>query len=168
VSFYEYKLLDGVMADLATDRIYFGRSGVVVWIEAIVPNRDGQIHTIREIADQLGTTLDQVYRNNDLRGPLQYDVHAGPDDIYVWAECGLVVSAVSSSTDRQASTPGLMVRHPVSADDYLLPTPSIDAVVIFKFFFPPTCFAGFDELYRDKVPYCLIDTWEEYLERSKQ
>jgi hypothetical protein len=168
VSFYAYEIEDGAMAGLAEDRVFFGRDGIVAWIEATVADRDGQTHTIEEITNQLGTTLDQVYLDNDLRLPDQYDIHAGPDDIYVWAGCGLAVGAVPPVVDEPAASPTLVVRHPVSPGDSLEPTPSIDAEIMFKFFFPQTSFTGFEEFYRSKIPFYLIYVWKDYLQRSKQ
>lgn len=168
VSYYAYEVKDGVMAGLAEDRVFFGKDGAVAWIEATVSDRDEQTHTIEEVSGQLGTVLDQVYRNNNYRLPDQYDVHSGPDDIYVWAECGLAVSAVSPAVDQPSTNPSLTVRHPV-ATDFLQPnTPSIDAEIMFKFFFPQTSFSSFEQFYRDKVPFYLLYIWKDYLERSKQ
>ncbi|HSJ52857.1 MAG TPA: hypothetical protein VLC52_03850 [Anaerolineae bacterium] len=168
VSFYAYEVEDGAMAGLAEDRVFFGRNGVVAWIEAIVADRNGRTYTIKEITDQLGTTLDQIYLNNDLRLQDQYDIHAGPDDIYVWAECGLAVSAVPPLDDEPSASPNLMVRYPVSPGDSLEPTPSFRAEIMLEFFFPHTSFSGFDEYYRNKVPFYLTYIWKDYLQRSKQ
>lgn len=168
VSFYAYRIEDGAIAGLAEDRIFFGKDGVVAWIEATVADRDGQTHTIQEIVEQLGTTLDQVYVNNDLRLPDQYDIHAGPDQIYVWAGCGLAVSAVSPIVDEHPTASSLIVRYPLSPSNSLQQTPNVDDVIMFKFFFPRTSFAGFEEFYRDKVPFYLTYIWGEYLQRSTQ
>lgn len=168
VSYYAYEIEDGAMAGLAEDRIFFGRDDVVAWIEATVADRDGQTHTIEEVADQLGTTLDQVYVNNNYRLPGQYDVHSGPDDIYVWAECGLAVSAVSPAVDVSFTDPGLTVRHPMPTEFLQAETPSLDAEIMFKFFFPKTSFSGFDEFYRNKVPFYLIYIWKGYEQEGEQ
>jgi outer membrane protein assembly factor BamE (lipoprotein component of BamABCDE complex) len=168
VSYYAYEIEDGVMAGLAEDRLFFGRNGVVAWIEAIVADRDGQTHTVEEITEQLGATLDQVYLNNNYRLPDQYDVQGGPDNIYVWAECGLAVSAVSPAVDEPSTNVGLMIRHPMSTDFLQPKTPSMDAEIMLKFFFPQTSFAGFEEFYRNKVPFYLLYIWKDYLQRSKQ
>jgi hypothetical protein len=168
VSCYAYDIEDGAMVGLAEDRVFFGRDGVVAWIEATVADRDGQTHTIEEITDQLGTTLDQVYLNNNYRLPDQYDVHSGPDDVYVWAGCGLAVTAVSPAVDEPSNDRGLMVRHPMSTD-FLQPIrPSLDAEIMFEFYFPQTSFAGFEEFYRYWVPNYLLYIWKDYLQRSKQ
>jgi hypothetical protein len=168
VSFYAYRVEDGAMAGLAEDRVFFGRDGVVAWIEVSVADRDGQIHTIDEITEQLGTTLDQVYVNNDYRLPNQYDAHAGPDNIYVWAECGLAVGAGLLERVDQPSTTSLVIRHPVPAEDLFTPTPRMEDMVFFKFFFPPTSWTGFEEFYKDKVPFYVHYIWSEYRERIKQ
>lgn len=168
VSYYTYEIEDGAMVGLAQDRVFFGRDGVVAWIEASVADRDGQTHTIEEITDQLGTTVDQVYRNNNCRLPNQFDVHSGPDNVYVWAECGLAVSAVSPAGDDLSNSRGLMVRHPMSTD-FLQPIrPSIDAEIMFEFYFPRTSFAGFEDFYRYWVPTYLLYIWKDYLLRSKE
>jgi hypothetical protein len=168
VPFYAYKIEDGAIAGLAEDRIFFGKNGIVAWIEVTVADRDGQTHTVQEMVEELGATVDQVYINNNYRVPDQYDVVAGPDQIYVWAECGLAASAVSPVADDPTSVPGLTVRYPVPPSDSLQPTPNAGDVIMFKFFFPQTSFAGFEEFYKDKVPFYLIYIWKEYLQRREE
>ena len=167
VPFYAYGIEDGAMAGLVEDRVFFDRDGVVAWIEASVADRDGRTYTIEEITKQLGTTLDQVYVNNDYRLPDQYDAHAGPDDIYVWAECGLAVGAGLLEGIEQPSTASFAIRHPVQAEDLFTPTPRVEDIVFFKLFFPPTSWTGFAEFYKDKVPFYVYYIWSEYQERSK-
>jgi hypothetical protein len=156
------------MAGLAEDRVFFGRDGVVAWIEVTVADRDGQTYTIEQITEQLGTTLDQVYVNNDYKLPDQYDAHAGPDDIYVWAECGLAVGAGLLEQIDRPGTASLVIRHPVPADDLFVPTPKLEDEVFFKFVFPPTSWTGFEEYYKDRVPFYMYYIWSEYRERIKQ
>jgi len=168
VSYYAYEIKDGAMAGLAEDRVFFDQDGVVTWIEAIAAGHDGQIYTIEEIASQVGATLDQVYVNNDYSMPEQYDAHAGPDDIYVWAECGLAVGAGLLEGTNQPSAAGLVIRHPVPAGELFTPTPRMEDMVFFKFFFPPTSWNGFEEHYKDKVPFFVYYIWSEYRQRIKQ
>lgn len=168
VTFYAYRIEDGAIAGLAEDRVFFGKDGVVAWIEAIVADRDGQTHTLQETVDQLGITLDQVYVNNNFRHPDQFDVLAGPDQIYVWAGCGLAVSAISPVRNSHSPSTNLIVRHPVHPSASFQPSPSLEGEILFKFFFPPTSFAGFEEFYRDKVPFYFYYIWGEYLQRSTQ
>jgi hypothetical protein len=91
VSFYEHKVEGGVIAEFARDRVFFRSDEVVAWLEVVVADRDGTFHTVQEMIDQLGEVLDVVYWNNNYNpSSRQFDVLAGPDQLYVWSECGLV------------------------------------------------------------------------------
>ena len=104
-----------------------------------------------------------MYRLRD-----QYDVHLGPDDIYVWAECGLAVGAISPPLEEPSIDAHITIRRPGSVEFLQPEGPSMNAEIMFKFFFPQTSFSGFEEFYRDKVPFFLIYIWKDYLERSKE
>ncbi len=161
-SYFGYSLEGGVASELVEDRVFF-QSEVVSWIVQIVADRDGQMHTLQEAVDILGPTLDSIYVNNDyVPGRGQYDVLVGPDQIYVWAECGVAISAAWDSAT--AYFPGLQIRHPTNLESALRPTPDIGAEMLFMFLFPPTSFDGFVSHYQDKIPF-LDGAWLEYFRR---
>lgn len=151
--YYAYLIEDGNTAGLIEDRIFFSRDGTVSWIEATVTDQYGQPLTIEDIVEEVGATLDQVYVNNNFRSPKQPFVKAGPDQIYVWAECGLAVSAESPFLGDSGMPPKLSLRHPVPSSDSIQPAPAVWATVLFKFLFPPTSYDGFVKFYEKKVPF---------------
>ena len=154
MSFDSYKVQEGTIAGLMDDRVFYRNDGVVAWIEAVVADRDGRTHKLQEIVDQLGSTLDQVYVNNNLRSSTQYDILAGPDQIYVWSECGFATGAAPRTADSIGGGSQLVIRHPISVGDYSFqPRPNVEDEIVFELIFPPTSFAGFEEFYKEKVPF---------------
>ncbi len=176
---YIYKIEGGVISRFAQDRVFFRPDGVVDWIEAIVADRDGSFHLAQEVVDQIGSTLDTVYMNSnyDPSNPYPIDVLAGPDQIYVWSECGLALdvhNTCSSAGQDKLGCPSSMDRIPTNAlisstltlrypNPYHLggePSPSVNSVVLMEFLFPPTSYKGFTETYMHEIPY---GGWDTYL-----
>ena len=170
--YYSYDVLSGSIAKFAQDRIFFRSDGTVDWVEAIIADRDGGFHSVQETVDQLGSTLDIVYANNNYNPFLryQYDVLAGPDLIYVWSECGLAMIDLpccspigekdklgcpeqSESDETPSSICGLTLRQPNPFPGARVPSIRLDAAVLMRFQFPPTSYEGFVEYYMYKIPY---------------
>jgi hypothetical protein len=176
---YIYKIEGGVISRFAQDRVFFRPDGVVDWIEAIVADRDGSFHPAQEVVNQIGSTLDTAYMNSnyDPSKPYPLDVLAGPDQIYVWSECGIALDVhntcssgeqgklgCQSSTDRiPSNTPissTLTMRYPSPYHLGGEPSPSVNSVVLMEFLFSPTSYKGFTETYMRKIPY---GSWDTYL-----
>jgi hypothetical protein len=141
------------------NRIGFRDNSTVDWIDVWVADLDGRFHTVAEIARVYSTTLDTVYVNG--RSDL-----FGPDQVYVWADCGIAVTAVSENVVRRsegedlplAELPGVDVcqltfKHPVHSQASMQPRPDVQQIVFRKFLFQPTSLASFDEYYADVIPY---------------
>jgi hypothetical protein len=139
--------------------VAFNDAGIVDWIDVWVLDSDGEFHTVGEMAHIYGTTLDRVYVNGEL------DMF-GPDQIYVWSHCGVAVTAVPEETVKQsedeilplaetveAKQYQLNLRHPVSPQDIVQPTPDARQIVVREFVFQPTSYASFVEFYAKEIPY---------------
>ena len=139
--------------------IVFRDDGIVDWIDVWVSNSDGKFHTVAEWTQLYGMTLDTVYVNG-FRDML------GPDQVYVWSECGIALTAVdevhvkqSSSEILQLAEPAQMaddqlrVRYPINLGELYGPTPNIRHIVIRKFLFQPTDLDSFRKLYAAYIPY---------------
>jgi hypothetical protein len=174
--FYAYNIQGGRISSFTKHRIFFNREGRVDWIETIVADSDGQYHSIQETVNLLGDTLDAVYSNSDfnLFADFQYDILGGPDDIYVWSECGVAILALSDviKTDRGSLEYLLSENIPFDAEwvlnlrypefkSSMRPVTTLDSIVLMKFLFLPTTFEDFMENYRYKIPY---DIWDDYLD----
>ncbi len=178
IPFYSYPVEGGVVADYVQDRIFFRSDGTVNWIEVVVADRDGTFHIAQETIDQLGNTLDTVYMNNNYNPSNSFpiDVLAGPDQIYIWSECGLALSVlatcsvsdsdklrctysddVGNSEDTTSTSLVLRYPNPHSSSE---PIPDVNNVVLMKFLFSPTSYDGFDEFYRYNIPFGI---WDIYL-----
>lgn len=160
-----YYLYPPVIARLETsygNKVVFRQDGVVDWIDVWVSNTDGKFHTVAEIAQKYGCVLDRVYLMEDLP---EYSV-VGPAQVYVWADCGIAITAVPGSfvglsadeVPPRAESAGAesctwTVRHPVHSQATLQPRPSVEDIVIRKFMFQPTSFASFQEFYVDWIPF---------------
>lgn len=179
VSFYAYSVEGGVVARFAQDRVYFRSDGVVDWIEVVVADRDGGFHPIQEMIDELGAMLDTGYVNNNYRPSTtpQFDVLAGPDQVYVWSECGVAVHMfthcfVLGSDDLHCALPNevnqseedemisVTFRHP-EAIDSLKPIVTANNAMLMKFLFPPTSYKGFTTFYKNKIPFGM---WDAYIQ----
>ncbi len=177
ISYYGYPIEGGIIAKYAQHRIFFRSDGKVDWIEEIVADSDGDFHTVQETVDQVGATLDTVYNNSDRDWftEFQYDIIDGPDQIYVWSECGLALLVLRDIT---RSGPNELAFSPASIDDpqiltlripdlfaSALPVKDLNRVVMMKFLFQPTNFIGFLELYIYRIPY---GPWDEFLKGRSQ
>lgn len=172
-----YDIPTGDIAAHARDMIFFRADGVVSWIEAIVADRDGRFHPIQETVAQLGPKLDAVYANSNYRpGSGQYDVLSGPDQLYVWSECGVAVNTlIGCFTDDlgELDCPGALVllalvgttstnltlRHPAPGSEGIIAGEG--NVVLMKFLFEPTSYAAFEEHYRYNIPF---GQWDIFLD----
>ncbi len=181
VPFYAYRVDNGTIAQYVQDRIFFRSDGVVDWLEVIVADRDGKYHPIRDMLNELGSTLDTIYWNNNYRpNSHQFDVLGGPDQVWIWSECGVALNTTGHCSPAQeadplcprhnepmaatASTPTtLTLRYPhVQPEAAQVPDPSVDNTVLMMFLFPPTSYKGFSEYYMQKIPFRL---WNDFLDK---
>jgi len=176
IPYFAYKIEGGEIARYMQHRIYFRSDGKVDWIEVIVADYDGKFHPVREVIDQLGDTLDTVY-NNSTNNPFanfQIDVKFGPDQIYVWSECGMALVAMN---DIKLSSTGELDYSPVDFHDPLIlnyrypefshsdyPVKDLDRLMMMKFLFSPTTFENYLEKYSFRIRFGL---WDEFL-RNRQ
>jgi len=179
-SYYAYKVDNGKVADYVHDYIFFRPDGVIDWMEIVEADRSGKFETVYSTVLQLENQVDVVYTNNNYRPWITgiADINAGPDRIYVWSECGLLLDAIGSNyrsvfqdnslqckldTDN-TNTDGdckLIVRNPAPA--YVgegEPAPNVNSIVLMKIYFQPTTYAAFTDYYMYKMPYGI---WYKYL-----
>lgn len=182
IPFYAYAVKDGVIAGLVEDRIFFGPDGVVDWMEIVVADRDGQFHSVRETVARQGSILDTVYMNNNYRpGSGQPDIHAGPDQLYVWSECGLVLDALPGCSPsqlgglkcvsgenlmRSTASPSASMTLRRASPYHLAEGPflDVDGIVLMEIMFRPISYAGFEDAYMYKIPFGL---WDTYIARMR-
>lgn len=139
--------------------IVFTSEGVVAWIDVWVSNSDGSFHSIVETVHQYGSTLDRGYINGVL------DMY-GPDQVYVWSECGVAVTVVDSSFLKRTTSEILPLtgspetlsyvlkfRYPASNEYGAQSSVSTDLIVIRQFLFEPTSFEMFLQDYEAQIPY---------------
>jgi len=173
ISFYTYEVEGGAISKFVQNRIFFRSSNIVDWIEVVIADQDGQFHTVKEIVDQLGNLLDIIYTNDDYNpyNKFQYDVIAGPDQVYVWSECGLALLVLkdykkSDSHKLEFSPVGhndpqiFKMRYP-RLDTIGRPVKDLDRVIMMEFLFEPTNFDSFENKYHFKIPYGL---WDDFLD----
>ncbi|MFZ6027933.1 MAG: hypothetical protein ACOYYS_09470 [Chloroflexota bacterium] len=169
-SYYAYQVDRGIAAGYVQDRIFFRSDGIVSWMEVVVADRDGSYHSILESVEQFGNVLDVAYLNNnyDPTNKSQMDVLAGPDQLYVWSNCGVVLDTLpncsaetlNNSTNDDTRNKDLTFRSPEPHDTGGEPDPDVSNVVLMKFLFPPTTFDGFTDSYMYKIPFGL---WDNYV-----
>ncbi len=181
ISFYAYAVEGGSVARFVEDRVFFRANGTVDWMEVVVADRDGRFHAVQEITKQVGDTLDTVYSNNNYNpaSHSQYDVLGGPDQLYIWSECGLVldvlpycsptevggpkcVSASNSSSSRLPISETLKLRQPSPYNIGGDAPPDVDNIILMKILIPPTSYAGFQQTYMYKIPFGL---WDAYVHK---
>ncbi len=173
ISYFAYNVEGGTIAEYTQNRIYFRSDGTVDWIEEIIADSDGTTHLIRELTRQLGNTIDTVYYNNSYNPYVdyQYDYQAGPDIILVWSDCGIAADVLwgepLGTKYHEDPNLDLRVRYPESSEvltegGKLIN--NLDGVIMMKFIFQPTTFAGFEEYYRYRIPYGI---WTDYLDNYK-
>ena len=104
VPYYQYDVEGGVISDFAHDRLFFRSDGTLDWMEIIVSDRDGTFHSVRETIDRLGSSLDAIFKNDNFNpnSKFQVDILGGPDKIWIWSECGIVVLAIPCSPSRES------------------------------------------------------------------
>lgn len=178
ISYYAYKVEGGEISKYAFDRIFFRPDGLIDWMEIIEADRNGNFHTVFDIAKLLGNKIDTIYSNNNYRPQNNFpDVLAGPDRIYVWSECGLVLDALPSTysqafqagkteckSDNNEELCNLVPQYPSPYNVGRNPQPDINSVILMKFYFQPTSYEGFTQHYIYKIPYGL---WKEYLAENR-
>ncbi len=155
-SYYAYKVDNGKVADYVHDYIFFRPDGVIDWMEIVEADRSGKFETVYSTVLQLENQVDVVYTNNNYRPWITgiADINAGPDRIYVWSECGLLLDAIGGDCK-------LIVRNPAPA--YVgegEPAPNVNSIVLMKIYFQPTTYAAFTDYYMYKMPYGI---WYKYL-----
>lgn len=175
ISYYAYKVNGGEISKYGFDRIFFRPDGVIDWMEIIEADRNGKFETVFETVLRLENTVDVVYTNNNYRPDSSfYDVLGGPDQIYVWAECGLALDALYETYGQpfQVNVPecdkstqnnlcNLISRYPNPYNIGGDPSPAVSGIVLMKFYFQPTSYNGFTDFYMYKIPY---GTWDEFLD----
>lgn len=141
------------------NRIGFRKDGIVDWIDVWMLDSDGEFHTVAETVDLYGETLDRVYVNGSL------DMF-GPDQVYVWSECGIAVTAVPEwavkrledeilplAESVEIKTSDLKFRYPVHPQASTQPEPDVHQIVSRKFLFQPTSLDAFNAVYKDNIPH---------------
>jgi hypothetical protein len=91
---------------------------------------------------------------------------SGPDQVYVWSNCGIAVTAIAESEVKRSADEILTIaesiemdsdqlnfRHPVHPEGSIQPHPDVQEIVVRRFIFQPTDFASFDKFYADWLPY---------------
>lgn len=182
VSYYAYKVDGGEISKYALDRIFFRSDGLIDWMEIIEADRNGDFEAVFDTVAQLGNKVDTVYSNNNYRPSVTFgDVMGWPDQVYVWASCGLALDALPSTyspsfqADRQECKPtnsgdpildvcSLVPQHPNPTYAGGQPGPDINGVILMKFYFQPTSYDAFIKTYLYRIPYGL---WDEYLMKNK-
>lgn len=181
LSFYTYVVEGGKVSNFVRDNIFFGQDGIVDWIEAVVADRDGRFHPAQEVISELGSTIDTAYTNStyDPSRSFQYDVVSGPDELYVWSECGLALDIHGACFPSQEGSlrcispedrlkPGKGIATSVTLRNPY-PTPfdtnialGSENAILMKILFRPTTYQGFLDYYRSKIPFLI---WEDYLHK---
>lgn len=139
--------------------IVFRQDDVVDWVDVWVSNADGKFHTVAEFVDEYGATLDRVYVNGS------FDMF-GPDHVYVWSECGVALTAVPDTfiekpivlaRSVEEGDYQLKLRYPVHPKDSIQPNLDVNHIVIRAFFFQPTNFISFQEVYANQIRHLYYD-----------
>jgi hypothetical protein len=190
VRYYAYPVESGFVKEfLPEDRVYFTSAGVVGWVQTVSGDRDAKIHEVKEIADQLGYSLDTVLMNQSYKPNSKtslsqgvFDVHGGPDHIYIWAHCGMAVLGLpgwhpdpsgqivySPESISSENTPQdlLVLREPFeyNADQRIANSHSI---VLVQYFFPPTSYNDFKEYFYTKIYYRGSGFWDGFIKKYNQ
>ena len=139
--------------------IFFRDDNVVDWIDVWVSNADGEFHIVAETVEQYGPVLDQVYVNG------AFDVF-GPEQVYIWSECGIALTAVADgyikrseeevlplNASLETKNVQLSFRYPVHPRDSIQPRPNVEHIIIRKYLFQPTNFVSFQKFYVDRIRY---------------
>jgi hypothetical protein len=172
--YFTYQVARGMVADYVQDRIYFRPGGIVDWMEIVVADRDGSYHSINEGVELYGNVLDVVYINNnyDPRNKFQVDVLGGPDQLYVWSDCGVVLDTLPRcSSEMLNGTLGSVPNNDLSGKDLVFrfpnpyhvggdPDPDVNNMVLMEILFPPTTYKAFTNSYMYKIPYGL---WDDFV-----
>ena len=154
---YEYPpYVTGIVEKLG-NRVAVGADARVAWIDSWVANADGRFHTIAEFVHTYGSTLDRVYLNG------AGDV-AGPEEVYVWAACGVALTTVPTEYYQDAfnANPSLIppsvptnleltLIYPLADYDSRKPQMQLDDLVLRAFFFPATNYAYFRTAYESNI-----------------
>jgi hypothetical protein len=180
ILYYAYPIDGGEVARYAQNRIFFTQSGVVDWMEIVEADRAGQFQSLIDIIAQFGNTLDIVYLNNNSYQSSQFDVLAGPDQIYVWSECGVAIDALRTAYSSSIQTNdlecppntavtlapicSLNLRRPRPYDNGGDPGPDVNSIILMNFYFQPTSYKGFQDFYANKIPFGI---WDAYLGTMK-
>lgn len=181
--FYAYRISGGTATQFVQDRIFFRSDGVVDWLEVVVADRDGEFHSIRSMLDKLGNNLDAIYWNNNYRHYSgQFDVLAGPDQVWVWSECGVALNTTGDCNSSNKAEPlcseagnsmepmthtstTLTLRYPNRLPEaFQVKDPSVDNDVLMMFLFPSTSYKGFTEYYMQKIPF---ELWTDFLDKLR-
>jgi hypothetical protein len=91
--YFGYNTKDEIKIGKASNRIYFSDNGKVDLIELPKLVKNYPPSEIKDISDIIGNNLDTVYMNNnyDPGLPSQYDILGGPEQVYVWSNCGIAL-----------------------------------------------------------------------------
>lgn len=173
IAYAQYGIEGGTISKYNDDRIFFTETDEVLWIEAIVADREGTFQPISEIIKDLGP-VDTVHINSNLRtSSEQFDFLGGPDQIYVWATCGVAASALIGCF---TSDKGILDCEGISTAEistHIVPTkddsikedrmiiPTTENAVMMLFIFPPTSLEAYNGFYKNKIPFGI---WNEFIE----
>jgi hypothetical protein len=180
VTYFAYPIESGTVKNYFMDKIFFDARGVVDWMEIAAVDRDENVLEVSEISQQLGDKLDTIYANTNYNPAYkQYDVIGGPDQVYVWANCGVALLAIPYCHLQKGT-------NQISCDDYdtaedqgdknkLTPLESPpfyeggerennkNALIVMKIMYPPTSYGGYKENYMFKIPYVGWNFWEKLI-----
>lgn len=171
IAYVEYIIEAGNISKYNRDRIFFTESDKVLWIEAVVADRDESFHPIGDLAESFGS-VDTVHINSNFRANSeQFDVLGGPDQIYVWSTCGVATSALigcftsdrglldcDSLSETEVSTYMIPTKDDSIKDDRMI-IPTTKNVTMMLFIFPPTSLDGYNEFYKNKIPFGIWDNF---------
>lgn len=151
-SYIAYQISGGSIAKYTTDKIFFRTDDVVDWMEIAVGDRTGSYQRISDEINTLGSTIDTFYINSNAppAGIAAYDILSGPDEVYVWAGCGVAFITIPVE---QMGAPMITIRHPIRSTGSDFTTPNANSVILKKIFFIPTSHQGFMDYYKHKLPY---------------
>jgi hypothetical protein len=179
---FSYLIKEKIFKNELKDKYYFDINGRVSWITIPIGDRNQKIHMISEESEILGKSPDTIYWNNSINSGIIFDLHAGPDQVYVWSNRGIALLGIpgcysvnenkkircnSNNKKLQNATEGDFT--PTYNPLYELVPNYYDhnALLIYKIIFPSTTYENFIENYSYVIPFWGGSIWELYLEKYR-
>lgn len=171
LEYFAYFVDDGKISEyLGRDYVYFYPDDRVYWISVVIGDRDGEFHTIQELAGDMWPQVDAINvnhsKNNRLR-PLP-DAIMGESEVWEWDRCGLFLESYPF-IEKDSGDAGQCFRATgltnvtsdietsyfdfFSAGSYRNP----ESIVLAQYLFPPTTHEGVRNYYDRKFPFYLFD-----------